>query len=77
MDAQKLAAGIPLLDLLAVDSAVFSSKGEARKMVQSNAVSLNKSKTANPDAIIDHSALLFDSFILVQKGKKNYYLLEI
>lgn len=77
IDAQKLAAGIPLLDLLAVDSAVCSSKGEARKMVQSNAVSLNKSKTANPETVVDHSALLFDSFILVQKGKKNYYLLEI
>ena len=75
--ADKLKAGIPVLDLLAVDTQVFNSKGEARKMVQGNGLSINKEKVTDPNAVIDASYLIGGKYILVQKGKKNYYLLII
>jgi tyrosyl-tRNA synthetase len=53
---------------------VFSSKGEARKMLQGNGVSINKEKVAETD-VINKDFLLNDKYILVQKGKKNYYLI--
>jgi len=71
----ELEAGIPVLDLLAVKSQVFSSKGEARKMIQAGGVSLNKEKMTDPAATIDASALLGDKYIHIQKGKKNHFLL--
>lgn len=75
IDRTELEAGIPLLDLLAVKTAVFPSKGEARKMTQQGGVSINKEKVNDPNAIIDASLLLNDKYILAQRGKKNYYLL--
>lgn len=55
---------------------IFSSNGDARKMIESGAVSINKSKIADPLANLDCD-LLQDRFILIQKGKKNYFLMEI
>lgn len=75
VSAEELKAGVPLLDLLAVKSNVFTSKGEARKMVQGGGVSINKEKMADPNATISEEVLLNGKYILVQKGKKNYYLL--
>ena len=66
-------AGMPIIDFLA-QTEVFSSKGEARKMLQGNGVSINKEKIAEAD-IVGKDALLNDKYILVQKGKKNYYLI--
>ena len=77
IEAEELAAGIPLLDLLATKTAVFPSKGEARKMVQQGGVSLNKEKVSDPNAVVDLSNLLNNKYLLVQKGKKNYYLLKV
>ena len=74
---EQLEAGIPLLDLLAVHSQVFSSKGEARKMTQQGGVSLNKNKVTDPNTVIDTTYLLNDKYILVQRGKKNYYLIKV
>lgn len=71
---EKLGSGI--LELVAVESAIFPSKGEARKMIQSNGVSVNKEKFTDPNGIIDSSSLVNGKYILVQKGKKNYYLLK-
>lgn len=77
VSADKLRDGIGVLDLLAVESQVFASKGEARKMIQGNGVSINKEKYTDPQGVIDGSYLLNDKYILVQKGKKNYYLLVV
>lgn len=66
-------AGIDAVSLLA-DSGIFPSKGEARKMIQGGGVSVNRKKLDQPQAIIDASYLLHDSYIMVQKGKKNHYL---
>lgn len=71
----ELEEGIPMLDLLAVKTQVFPSKGEARKMVQGGGVSLNKEKITDPAATIDASALLGGKYLHIQKGKKNHFLL--
>jgi tyrosyl-tRNA synthetase len=71
----ELNAGIPVLDLLAVKTNIFPSKGEARKMIQAGAVSFNKEKAENEQLLVNANLLLNKKYILVQKGKKNYYLL--
>lgn len=71
-----LEAGVPLIDLVAVKSQVFPSKGEARKMIQQGGVSVNKEKVTDPNAVIGKDALLGGKYIHVQKGKKNHYLLK-
>lgn len=65
-----------VIALLAEKSAVFPSKGEARKMIQGNGVSINKVKIG-ADKKLAAADLLFGNCLLVQKGKKNYYLLII
>jgi tyrosyl-tRNA synthetase len=76
VSAEDLAAGIPVTDFLAQYTEVFPSKGEARKMLQANGVSINKSKVA-PEATITRDHLLKGRYILAQKGKKNYYLIVV
>ena len=71
-----LVSGIQIIDLLAQKSQVFQSKGEARRMLQSNAVSINKLKVG-ADKVIGVDDLLNGKYILVQKGKKNYFLLKV
>jgi len=71
-----LEKGIPVLDLLAVHSTVFESKGEARKMIQQNAVSFNKEKFSDVAGTVGKGHLIGEKYLLVQKGKKNYYLLH-
>lgn len=68
--------GIPVLDLLATVTTVFPSKGEARKMIQAGGVSVNKEKAGDPTSVLNNAQLLNNKFILVQRGKKNYYLLK-
>ncbi len=70
-------AGIPVLEFLAEKTAVFPSKGEARKMIQGNGVSINKEKLTDPAAKIGKEHLLGDKYILAQKGKKNYFLITV
>ncbi|MBS1765275.1 MAG: tyrosine--tRNA ligase [Bacteroidetes bacterium] len=73
---EKLKVGLGILDLLAAETTVFASKGEARKMISANGTSLNKEKFSNPAQIVNASHLLSGKFILFQKGKKNFYLLK-
>ena len=70
-------AGVPLLELLAAKTAVFPSKGEARKMVQGNGVSINKEKVTDPNMLINSSHLIAGRYIIAQRGKKNYYLITV
>lgn len=67
-------ADIPIVELLATNTSIFPSKGEARKMVQANGVAINKNKVSN-DKIINSSDLVNGKYIIAQKGKKNYYLI--
>ena len=62
--------------MLAEKTQVFASKGEARKMIQSNAVSINKEKNSE-DFKISEDDLVNGKYILAQKGKKNYFLLIV
>jgi len=72
---EELQNGMKAVDLFTENAAIFPSKGEMRKLVQSGGVSVNKEKLASFDALIDSSYLLGDKYLLIQKGKKNYFLL--
>ena len=71
----ELSEGIDAATLLAEKSAVFASKGEAKKLIQAGGVSINREKLASPADVITLSHLLNDKFIIAQKGKKNYFLI--
>ena len=73
--ADKLPCGI--LDFLAVETAVYSSKGEARRAIQGNGFSLNKDKFADPNGEVKPSDVVDGKYILCQKGKKDYYLVIV
>lgn len=70
-------SGISLGDLLCTSSQVFPSKGEFRRTVQANGLSINKEKITNADLTVDPGFLIGGKYILVQKGKKNYSLLIV
>lgn len=72
---ESLASGINVLDLLAVASSVFPSKGEARKMIQGGGVSINRIKITDIEQDFRVDDLINDNYLIVQRGKKNYYLL--
>ena len=71
----EIEACIKAVDLLTEKAAVFPSKGEMRKLVQGGGVSLNKEKLTAFDQVITTADLLDDKYLLVQRGKKNYYLI--
>ncbi len=71
-----LVEGYDLVSFLA-DTQIFPSKGEARKMWQAGGLSLNKSKISTEKASVVLADLLQDKYLLVQKGKKNYYLVIV
>ncbi len=68
--------GTDILNLLAVDSKVFPSKGECRKMIQANGLSINKEKYTDINGALSADYLINGKYILVQKGKKNYFILK-
>jgi tyrosyl-tRNA synthetase len=72
-----LQKGVTVADLCAEHSQVFTSKGELRRLVQGGGLSLNKVKIDNPEMVVGPESLLNNKYLLVQKGKKNYYLLRI
>jgi len=69
--------GIGILDLLAVETEIFSSKGELRRLLKGGGVSLNKEKQSDPELIIKKDDLINGKYLLTQKGKKNYYLITL
>ena len=70
-------AGVKAVDLFAEHAAIFTSKGEMRKLVQGGGVSVNKEKLTAFDKIITTDDLLNGKYLLVQRGKKNYYLINV
>jgi tyrosyl-tRNA synthetase len=72
----KIAEGIDVVSFLA-DTTIFPSKGEARKLVQGGGVSINRQKVDSIDLKLDSGFLLHEQYLLVQKGKKNYYLVKM
>ena len=71
-----LDAGIPVVDFLAEKTAVMSSKGEARRALKANSISINKEKV-NEEAVIKSDDLIDGKYILAQSGKKNYFLVIV
>jgi tyrosyl-tRNA synthetase len=67
--------GINILDLLAEKTEIFPSKGELRRTLKGGGLSMNKEKLNNAELMVDSSYLLNEAYILVQKGKKNYFLI--
>ena len=65
-----------LLDFLSAKAGAFKSNGEARRMLKDNAVSINKQKIKE-DYRLSENDLLNDKYILVQKGKKNYFIVKV
>jgi tyrosyl-tRNA synthetase len=72
---EELNSGINVADLLAVQTSVFSSKGEARKMIHAGGASINKQKIASADAIYTAQHLINEKYLLAQKGRRNYFLI--
>jgi tyrosyl-tRNA synthetase len=72
----KVSAGIDVVSFLA-ETSIFPSKGEARKTVQGGGVSINRKKVEGIESKVDSSLLLHNEYLLVQKGKKNYYLVKV
>ena len=75
-EMNKADLGLGILDILAEKTQIFASKGEARRMIKSNAVSINKEKITE-DVQLTENDLLNGKYILSQKGKKNYFLILI
>jgi tyrosyl-tRNA synthetase len=73
----ELEKGIDIIELLATHSQVFPSKGEARRMIKSGGVSVNKERVPNAEFTVSTGVLLNDKYILIQRGKKNYFLLTV
>jgi len=71
----KIATGIDIVSFLS-ETTIFSSKGEARKMIQGGGISINRKKIDNVQLAIGTDLLLHDKYILVQKGRRNYYLVK-
>jgi len=75
-EMNKADLGLGILDILAEKTKIFASKGESRRMIKSNAVSINKEKITE-DVQLTENDLLNGKYILAQKGKKNYFLIIV
>ena len=73
----ELLKGINVVDLLSDTAAVFPSKGELRRTIKGNGLSINKEKVSDQELIVNNDFLIGGKYILVQKGKKNYFLLIV
>lgn len=73
---ESISQGIDIVNFLA-ETKIFPSKGEARKMIQNGGVSINRNKIQSLDFKVESSLLLHQQYLLVQKGKKNYYLIKV
>ncbi len=77
ISAADLKTGIPIVDFLADKTKIMASKGEARRALKSNAISINKEKVGGEDMIVKESHLIDGKYILAQTGKKNYFLVIV
>ncbi|MEO8174397.1 MAG: S4 domain-containing protein [Sediminibacterium sp.] len=72
----KIKSGIDVISFLA-ETGIFTSKGEARKMILNRGVSINRNKVTDMSTILDERILLHQQYVFVQKGKNNYYLVKM
>lgn len=76
VDRGQLEVGVPIIELLATETAIFPSKGDLRRTIKGNGLSLNKTKLADQEYLVTGADLINGSYILIQKGKKSYYIVE-
>ena len=77
LSKQMLSAGIPIIELLASHTNIFPSKAEAKKMLQGGGVAINKEKIESEEMLVTNEHLINNEFIVIQKGKKNYFLIQL
>jgi tyrosyl-tRNA synthetase len=75
--ASEWKSGINIVDVLASNTDILPSKSEARKMLKANAISINKTKVSDEQLASNALELIHNNCVLVQKGKKNYYLIKV
>ncbi|MEE0926774.1 MAG: tyrosine--tRNA ligase, partial [Bacteroidales bacterium] len=76
LEKTELENGIDIIELLAGKTQILASKGEARRGLKENSISINKEKVKE-GFVVDSSCLLNDRYVLVQKGKKNYFIVRV
>lgn len=76
VDRSKLDVGVPIVELLAAETAAFSSKGDLRRTIKGNGLSLNKAKLSDQEYLVTVADLINGSYLLIQKGKKSYTIIE-
>ncbi|HRB80391.1 MAG TPA: S4 domain-containing protein [Niabella sp.] len=76
IEKSNVEAGIDIVTLLA-DTKIATSKGEARKLIQGGGLQLNRKKVEDVQMKVSADQLLHQKYLLIQKGKKNYYLVSI
>ncbi len=76
IDRTKIDNGVQIIELLAAETDAFPSKAEARRTIKGNGLSLNKAKVTDQEYLVTAADLINEKYILVQKGKKNYYIIE-
>lgn len=77
IDRSVLTRELPASELLTGTTGIFPSKGELRRLVKGGGVSINKNKVSDPEMNVSEQHLINGKYILVQKGKKNYYLIKL
>lgn len=77
LSRSKLEQGVNILDLLAIETQIFPSKGEARKMLQGGGVSLNREKLDDIELSVTPENIINGKYLIVQRGKKNYFLVTV
>jgi len=75
---EKLAnGGVNIVDFLAEETEIVASKGDARRAIKGNAISVNKDKVSDHEVVVNHEALLHGKYIMVENGKKNKYMVVV
>jgi tyrosyl-tRNA synthetase len=74
--ANLFGSGIGIIDLLADRTSFLASKGEAKRALKENSISLNRVKVGE-DRVVNSADLISGRFLLLQRGKKNYFLVKV
>jgi tyrosyl-tRNA synthetase len=69
--------GLNVIELTSVNTQIFPSKGEARRTIEGGGLSINKQKINGIDAVVSIAHLINNKYILIQKGKKNYFIIKV
>jgi len=76
VERTRLEAGVPIVELLTTETKAFPSKGELRRTIQGNGLSLNKARLTDQEYLVTGSDLISGAYVLIQKGKKSYMIIE-